>query len=241
MMKKQARIRNKEEGVRLRDGSINTEISWIQKYDPERYLLKGQSYLRAKRVFDLTFTFISAIGWIPLMLLAMLLLKHEYPSRKVFYKQLRTGKGGKRFWMYKFQTMVPNAEELKPALMHLNILEWPDFKIVDDPRVTKIGKILRKTSIDELPQMINIIKGEMSWVGPRPTSFAPDTYKIWQTERLEVTPGLTGLWQITRRGESEFKDRLLLDIAYIKHRCMLLDIDIMFRTVFSILQGRGVT
>jgi lipopolysaccharide/colanic/teichoic acid biosynthesis glycosyltransferase len=171
----------------------------------------------------------------------MIIVKHEYPERKIFYKQLRTGKGGKRFWMYKFQTMVPNADELKSSLMHLNTLEWPDFKIVDDPRVTKLGRVLRKTSIDEVPQIFNIIKGDMSWVGPRPTSFAPDTYKTWQTERLDVTPGLTGLWQITRRGESEFKERLLLDIAYIKHRCLPLDFEIIIRTVISIFKGKGVT
>jgi lipopolysaccharide/colanic/teichoic acid biosynthesis glycosyltransferase len=240
MMNKQTLARS-EKGVRLRDGSISEELAWIQKYEPEKRLLRGDNYLRAKRVFDLLLTLISAIGWVPLMLIAMFALKHEYPSRKVFYKQLRTGKGGKRFWMYKFQTMVPNADELKPSLMHLNILEWPDFKIVDDPRVTKVGKFMRKTSIDELPQMINIIKGDMSWVGPRPTSFAPDTYKIWQTERLDVQPGMTGLWQISHRGETEFKERLLIDIAYIQHRCMMLDIEIIFRTAFSIFQGKGVT
>lgn len=239
-MNKQTLARS-EKGVRLRDGSISEELAWIQKYEPEKRLLRGDNYLRAKRVFDLLLTLISAIGWVPLMLIAMFALKHEYPSRKVFYKQLRTGKGGKRFWMYKFQTMVPNADELKPSLMHLNILEWPDFKIVDDPRVTKVGKFMRKTSIDELPQMINIIKGDMSWVGPRPTSFAPDTYKIWQTERLDVQPGMTGLWQISHRGETEFKERLLIDIAYIQHRCMMLDIEIIFRTAFSIFQGKGVT
>jgi len=201
MVKKHSLARN-DWGVRLRDGSISEEIAWILKYDPEKRLLKGKYYLLAKRVFDLVLTLLAAVIWIPVMLIAILLLKCEYPSRKAFYKQLRTGKGGNRFWMYKFQTMVPNADELKPVLMHLNILEWPDFKIVDDPRVTKVGKILRKTSIDELPQMFNILKGEMSWVGPRPTSFSPETYKIWQTERLDVPPGLTCLWQITKLGES---------------------------------------
>lgn len=239
-MIKPATARN-ERGIRLRDGTFNQEIAWIEKYDPEKRLLRGENYIRAKRIFDLLLTGLSSVVWAPVMLLTMLIVKHEIPSRKIFYKQLRTGKGGKRFWMYKFQTMVPNADELKPALMHLNILEWPDFKIVDDPRVTKIGKILRKTSIDELPQIFNIIKGEMSWVGPRPTSFAPDTYKIWQTERLDVTPGLTGLWQITERGKSDFKERLLLDIAYIQHRCLMLDIEIIFRTVLAIFQGKGVT
>ncbi len=240
MMKNQTLARS-EKGIRLRDGSISEELAWIQKYDPEKRLLRGDRYLRAKRVFDLLLTLLSSIGWVPLMLITMLILKHEFPARKVFFKQLRTGKGGKRFWMYKFQTMVPNADELKPTLMHLNILEWPDFKILDDPRVTKIGKFLRKTSIDEIPQIFNIIKGEMSWVGPRPTSFAPDTYKVWQTERLDVQPGMTGLWQITHRGETEFKERLLIDIAYIQHCCLMLDIEIIFRTVLSIFQGKGVT
>ena len=104
--------------------------------------------------------------------------------------------------MFKFRTMVPNAEALKPALAHLNERPWPDFKITNDPRITRVGRILRQTSLDELPQLINVLKGEMSLVGPRPTSFAPSTYSFWHTYRLEVTPGITGLWQIkagTRR------------------------------------------
>ena len=180
-------------GFQLRDGSIREDIAWISKYDPDKCLLKGEYYLRAKRVFDLFLTLITAPIWGFLILITIFVTWHEYPSRKVFYKQLRTGQGGTRFWMYKFQTMVPNADELKPMLMHLNVLEWPDFKVPDDPRVTRVGKILRKTSIDELPQLLNVIKGEMSLVGPRPTSFSPDTYTIWQTERLDAPPGLTGL------------------------------------------------
>jgi len=240
MVKNQTLARDEYPTQRQED-TIYEEIAWIRKYDPEKRLLRGDSYLRAKRVFDLVLTLLSAVVWIPVMLVTILFLKLEYPLRSVFYRQLRTGKGGNRFWMYKFQTMVPNAEELKPTLMHLNILEWPDFKIVNDPRVTKVGRILRRTSIDELPQMFNIIKGEMSWVGPRPTSFSPETYKIWQTERLDVPPGLTGLWQITKRGESEFSERLLLDIAYIQHRCLMLDVEIILRTALSISKGKGVT
>lgn len=240
MVKNQTLARDEYPTQRQED-TIFEEIAWIRKYDPEKRLLRGESYLRAKRVFDLVLTLLSAVVWIPVMLVTILFLKHEYPLRGVFYRQLRTGKGGNRFWMYKFQTMVPNAEELKPTLMHLNILEWPDFKIVDDPRVTKVGRVLRRTSIDELPQMFNIIKGDMSWVGPRPTSFSPETYKIWQTERLDVPPGLTGLWQITKRGESEFSERLLLDIAYIQHRCLMLDVEIILRTALSVFQGKGVT
>lgn len=228
-------------GYSLRDGSIREDIAWISRFNPDKCLLRGENYLRAKRVFDLFLTLLFMPFWGMLILVTMIMVKHEFPSRKVFYKQLRTGRGGTRFWMYKFQTMVPNAEELKPTLMHLNVLEWPDFKVPDDPRVTRLGKFLRKTSIDELPQLWNVLKGEMSLVGPRPTSFSSETYKVWQTERLDVPPGVTGLWQITHRGESEFKERLLIDIAYMQHQCLHLDVEILFRTITSIFKGKGIT
>ena len=141
--------------------------------------------------------------------------------------------------MYKFRSMVPNAEALKEKYAHLNELQWPDFKITNDPRITKIGKILRKTSLDELPQLINVLKGDMSLVGPRPTSFGAETYKLWHTERLDVTPGLTGLWQIIGRASMEFDDRLRLDIAYIERRSIWMDINILFFTVFAVFKARG--
>jgi lipopolysaccharide/colanic/teichoic acid biosynthesis glycosyltransferase len=240
VVKKQNLLRSNRQVI-LEDGSVGKEISWIAKYDPDKVLLKKDAYLFIKRVFDITAVVISMVLTLPIILLLILLVKHEYPERSVFFKQLRTGQGGNRFWMYKFRTMVPNADELKPLLLHMNVLEWPDFKIPDDPRVTNLGKILRKTSLDELPQLLNVLKGEMSLVGPRPTSFSSETYKLWQTERLDVTPGLTGLWQITSRGESGFEKRLMLDIAYIQHRCMMLDIDILFRTFGAIFKGKGTT
>jgi lipopolysaccharide/colanic/teichoic acid biosynthesis glycosyltransferase len=230
-----------DQRINLLDGSIQKEISWVARFDPDDCLLRGKYYLWAKRIIDLTLILLSLPAAILVLLITMILVKHEYPNRKIFYKQLRTGRGGKRFWMYKFQTMVPNADALKPSLMHLNILEWPDFKVPDDPRVTKLGKFLRKTSLDELPQLLNVLKGEMSLVGPRPTSFSTETYKIWQTERLDVLPGMTGLWQISKRGESEFEERLQLDIAYIQHRCLKLDFVILFRTFTSIFKGMGIT
>ena len=152
---------------------------------------------------------------------------------------MRTGKGGRRFRMLKFRTMVPNAEVLKKELAHLNELQWPDFKITNDPRITRVGRILRKTSLDELPQLINVIRGEMSLVGPRPTSFAADTYDLWHTERLDVKPGLTGLWQIIGRGEMEFDERVRLDIEYIQRRCLRLDMQILAMTVLAVVQQRG--
>jgi lipopolysaccharide/colanic/teichoic acid biosynthesis glycosyltransferase len=135
--------------------------------------------------------------------------------------------------------MVKNAEELKLTYAHLNELTWPDFKITDDPRVTSIGRLLRKTSLDELPQIINVLKGDMSLVGPRPTSFEASTYDLWHTERLEVLPGITGLWQVNGRSDLDFDDRLGLDIAYIENQSLWLDIEILFRTVAAVFSQRG--
>jgi lipopolysaccharide/colanic/teichoic acid biosynthesis glycosyltransferase len=136
--------------------------------------------------------------------------------------------------------MVQNAEELKASLQHLNILPAPDFKIPDDPRITRVGKILRKTSLDELPQVLNVIRGEMSIVGPRPTSFAASTYDLWHSERLEVVPGITGLWQIKGRGTMTFDERLRLDIEYIERRSTRLDLQLMAQTALAVFKGSGV-
>jgi lipopolysaccharide/colanic/teichoic acid biosynthesis glycosyltransferase len=141
--------------------------------------------------------------------------------------------------MYKFRTMVPNAEELKAKYAHLNELKWPDFKITNDPRVTFLGRVLRKTSLDELPQLFNVLRGEMSLVGPRPTSFGAETYQLWHTERLDVIPGLTGLWQVEGRAHVEFDDRLRLDIAYIERASLWLDIVILFRTIAAVFMQKG--
>ncbi len=157
----------------------------------------------------------------------------------VLFRQQRTGRHGVRFGMYKFRTMVANAEELKASLAHLNILPPPDFKIIDDPRITRVGRFLRKTSFDELPQILNVIRGEMSIVGPRPTSFAASTYQLWHAERLEVTPGITGLWQVKGRNESTFDERLRLDVEYIQHMSPLLDLKIILLTFGSVINRSG--
>lgn len=212
---------------------------WIRKFNPEKRLLTGKSYLFAKRVFDLLLIVCSGPFWLPVIAIIWLLVTFTSPGAPAIFSQWRTGKGGNRFRMYKFRTMVPNAEELKVKYAHLNELKWPDFKITNDPRITKIGNFLRKTSLDEIPQIINIIKGEMSLVGPRPTSFGSETYKLWHTERLDVMPGLTGLWQIIGRSQLEFDDRLRLDITYIEHASLWLDINILFKTIFAVLKQRG--
>lgn len=220
-------------------GPAGPSYWWIEKINRDEVLFRGVSYQFAKRVMDLTLVLLAAPFILPVLLLIALLIKLESPNGPVIFIQNRTGKDGKRFKMYKFRSMVPNAEVLKNELAHLNELKWPDFKVANDPRVTRVGHILRTTSLDELPQLINVLRGDMSLVGPRPTSFAPETYDLWQTERLEVLPGITGLWQIMGRGETEFYERLRLDIAYIKHRCLWLDVQILFRTVFVVISRRG--
>lgn len=216
-----------------------SEEDWIKRFNPEKRLLTGRSYFIAKRSMDLFCVCLSSPFWLPLLVVIGLLIIVTSPGAPVMFTQWRTGKGGKRFRMYKFRSMVPNAEDLKMRYAHMNELQWPDFKITNDPRVTRIGKILRKTSLDELPQLLNVLKGEMSLVGPRPTSFGSETYKLWHTERLDVMPGLTGLWQIIGRAQLEFDDRLRLDITYIERASLWLDINILFRTVLAVFKQRG--
>jgi lipopolysaccharide/colanic/teichoic acid biosynthesis glycosyltransferase len=214
-------------------------ITWLEAFQPGRQIVRGRAYAIAKRALDLALITAMLPVLLPLFLLCALLIKIESPDGPVMFSQVRTGKGGRRFRMYKFRSMVPNAEELKKELMHRNELQWPDFKITNDPRVTRVGRVLRKTSLDELPQVLNVIKGDMSLVGPRPTSFAANTYALWQTERLDVVPGITGLWQIVGRGQTEFTDRLRLDIAYIERRSLWLDIQLLIRTATALIRARG--
>ena len=215
------------------------EEDWIKKFDPKKRILKGTAYLLTKRALDLLLVLITLPLWLPLNGIIALMIRITSPGAPVIFKQQRTGKGGRRFQMYKFRTMVPNAEELKSNYTHLNELQWPDFKITNDPRITPIGRFLRTTSLDELPQLFNVLRGEMSLVGPRPTSFGPETYKLWHTSRLDVMPGLTGLWQIIGRAQLEFDDRLRLDIAYIERASLWLDFNILFRTVLAVFESRG--
>jgi lipopolysaccharide/colanic/teichoic acid biosynthesis glycosyltransferase len=193
---------------------------------------------RLKRAVDISIVVLAA----PLVLILMLgcALAIRFDSRgPLWFSQDRTGRNGRRFRMYKFRTMVENAEELKASVAHLNVLAPPDFKIIDDPRVTRVGRFLRRSSLDELPQLLNILRGEMSIVGPRPTSFAPGTYRLWHARRLEIHPGLTGLWQVTSRNEASFDDRVRLDIYYARHASLALDLRIMVRTVSAVLRGSG--
>lgn len=195
-------------------------------------------YLVSKRLFDLAVCVLLLPVVVPLLVLCALaiLLDSRGP---VLIAQERTGRDGGRFRMYKFRTMVRNADELKAELAHLNVLPPPDFKIPNDPRITRVGRFLRQTSLDELPQLFNVLRGDMSLVGPRPTSFGPSTYSLWHTYRLEVRPGITGLWQVKGRNETTFDERLRLDIEYIEHRSFALDLKILLQTVPAVLRRSG--
>ncbi|MCJ7725501.1 MAG: sugar transferase [Acidimicrobiia bacterium] len=212
---------------------------WIDQFRPGEAWLTGNAYLTAKRIFDLVVVVAAAPLWLMAMALIALIIKIDDPSAPVVFVHTRAGRGGTSFKMRKFRTMVPNAEEMKQQLWHLNELEWPDFKITNDPRVTRPGRLLRKTSLDELPQLLNVVMGQMSLVGPRPTGATADQYDLWQTERLDVTPGVTGLWQLYGRATTLFDDRTRLDITYVQRRCLLMDVQILLRTVPAVLKAKG--
>ena len=212
------------------------EATWI--LTRPRVALFRPGYQRAKRLLDLGLC-VAVLPAAGLLMAACGLMIWLDDGGPILFRQMRTGRGGRRFRMYKFRTMVRNATELKQELLHLNEHSGPDFKLSEDPRVTRVGRFLRKSSLDELPQIWNVLKGDMSLVGPRPTSFPMDTYSLWQTERLEVLPGITGLWQVHGRSDIDFDDRVRLDIEYVERRSLLLDLQILLRTVTAVFRQEG--
>jgi lipopolysaccharide/colanic/teichoic acid biosynthesis glycosyltransferase len=158
----------------------------------------------------------------------------------ILFRQERCGMGGRPFRVLKFRTMVRDAEARKDQLRAQSVVAWPDFRLPDDPRVTRLGRMLRRTSLDELPQLVNILRGEMSLVGPRPTSFAASTYDLWQTERLAFRPGLTGPWQVWGRSQMDFPDRCRLEISFFRRRSMLAELRILLATVVIVVRRTGV-
>ncbi|CAG8863293.1 UDP-glucose:undecaprenyl-phosphate glucose-1-phosphate transferase [Pseudomonas fluorescens] len=178
----------------------------------------------------------------PLLLILATLVKRSSPG-PVFFIQKRTGYRGRTFGMYKFRTMVANAEDLKDSVRHLNKhgADAIDFKIDKDPRVTRIGSLLRRTSLDELPNLINVVTGDMRLVGPRPTSFNAYRYKDNHLARLSIYPGMTGLWQISGRSDIDFDQRVELDLSYINEQSLMLDLKILFKTPFKVFSGHGAS
>ncbi|WNB92501.1 sugar transferase [Bacillus sp. NEB1478] len=193
-------------------------------------------YLILKRILDIFGAFIGFISLSLVFIIVSILIKLEDPKGQVFFSQKRVGKHGKEFNMYKFRSMVSDAEIKLEELLKYNEISGAMFKMKEDPRVTRIGKLIRKTSIDELPQLWNVLKGEMSLVGPRPPlPREVEQYTDYHNQRLLVTPGCTGLWQISGRNNIGFEQMVELDLRYISKRNTLLDLKIIFKTFLVIL------
>ena len=200
---------------------------------------KQYLYRFLKRFFD---TILSALGLICLsplfLILAIWIMIDDFGSP--FYSQVRIGKNGRRFRMWKLRSMVKNADALKKELLAQNEIEGAMFKMKDDPRITRVGHFIRKYSLDELPQLFNVLKGDMSLVGPRPP--LPEEvaqYTDYQKQRLLVTPGCTGLWQVTVRNEADFDEMVDIDLNYIQQRGFMMDLWILVMTVKIMIKPNG--
>lgn len=200
---------------------------------------EGLTYKFSKRTLDIICSTLGLIILSPVLLVVSILIKLE-SNGPVIFSQKRVGLNGNEFKMYKFRSMVQNAEELKEKLAKQNEMSGPMFKMKDDPRVTKVGKFIRKTSIDEIPQLINVIKGDMSLVGPRP-SLPKEVAKFepWMLDRLNVKPGLTCYWQVSGRNNIDFEDWMKLDLQYVEDRSFLLDLKLIFKTFFVLFGDKN--
>lgn len=198
-----------------------------------------KSYELVKHILDIIFTILAFIMLSPVFLITAIAIKIDSKG-PIFYTQSRVGKNGKQFKMYKFRSMCSDADEMLQELHHLNEKDGPIFKISNDPRVTKIGRIIRKASIDELPQLFNILRGEMTIVGPRPPLIHEvEQYTPYQAQRLTVSPGLTCYWQINGRSELSFEEWVELDLKYINERGFITDLKIILKTIPVVLLGVG--
>ena len=220
---------------------IAQNAAWLNRFAYQSHSSR-MIYLFIKRVLDAAIVLSVTIVLLPILLLLVIVIFLDDPGSP-FYVQERTGYGGKRFKMYKFRTMYQNAAAMPAQRMVMADgtvrYLWPE-KTDKDPRITRVGRILRKTSLDELPQLYNVIVGDMSLVGPRPTSWQLDKYTLHQTERLTVRPGITGLWQVCARESKNFDERLLWDMRYIEKLSLSLDLQILWRTVAQVFSKGGV-
>ena len=213
-----------------------------------------RAYTVLKRVLDLCASLLALIILSPLIAVIVLVIKLESRGPAIF-SHLRPGKYGKEFRFFKFRSMYFDAEEKRADLKDMNEMEGPIFKIEDDPRITPFGRLLRRSSLDELPQLVNILRGEMSLVGPRPLVRedveAPmnpvqnndeereHLYSLWAERRLEVLPGLTGLWQVSGRNELPLEGWIENDLKYVEERSFVLDLKILLKTIPVVLSGKG--
>jgi len=205
----------------------------------EAPVARGFYLLVGKRALDIVGAVLGLVLASPLLLVAAVLIKLESRG-PVFYRSTRIGKGARPFPFFKLRSMVDGADQHRHALSHLNETDGPVFKIAADPRVTRVGRLLRVTSVDEIPQLWNVLRGEMSLVGPRPP-IAEEVmqYEPWQLRRLDVVPGITCLWQISGRSRIGFQEWMRLDLEYIRHRSFWLDLKILIRTIPAVLSREG--
>lgn len=216
--------------------------SQSESAEPEITIYEKPVYLAVKRCFDIVFSLLCIIVFTIPILFVMLLIVIDSPGASPIYTQYRVGKNGRVFKFYKLRSMVPEADQMLDSLLDQNEMEGPAFKISNDPRITRVGRVLRKTCIDELPQLWNILKGDMSFVGPRPPlPREVEQYNDFQRNRLSVVPGLTCYWQIQpNRNSLTFDKWLELDLKYIEERNVKTDLMIIFKTVGAVLKMEGV-
>lgn len=220
---------------------MKREHADVNYYENTDVILKKDSktYLALKRVIDIVGSIAALIVLLPLLLIVMLLVKLDSKGPALFV-QKRYGKDGKLFNMYKFRSMCMDAEEKLEQIQHMNEADGLMFKIKADPRLTRLGRFIRRTSIDELPQLLNVLKGEMSLVGPRPPlPNEVEKYSERHKLRLTVKPGLTGLWQISGRSNLGFEDMVRLDLKYITERNLFYDLKIIIKTVPVVFKSYG--
>lgn len=201
---------------------------------------RGPGYWLVKRALDVVIASAVLVVITPVLIVIAVLIAIDEPRAPIVFRQRRCGKGGRSFYLYKFRTMVKDADAMKEQLRALSSVPWPDFRLENDPRVTRIGRFLRRSSLDELPQLLNVIRGDMTLVGPRPTSFSADTYDLWNTGRLDFRPGLTGPWQVWGRDSMDFDERCRLEISYFRRPSLLRDLRVMVATVGVLVRRTGV-
>lgn len=202
---------------------------------------KKYLYTGIKRIIDLVVAIIGLCLLFPLFLIIAIVIKVEDSEGTILYSHMRLGEGGRMIPVYKFRSMYKNAEQMIESFTEEQKREYTEnFKLKDDPRITKVGKFLRKTSLDELPQLVNVIKGEMAIVGPRPIVQAElEKYSGYEELFLSVKPGLTGMWQAFGRSDTTYQERVNLDVEYILNQSLILDFKIILYTIISVLKGKG--
>ncbi|WP_419955139.1 sugar transferase [Neobacillus niacini] len=218
----------------------NQDVAFLDNQKAKVNVNDGKFYLLTKRMIDIMGALFGIFFLSLLFIVIGILIKIEDPKGKILFSQKRVGLNGKEFKMYKFRSMVWNAEEKLAELLKFNEVSGAMFKMKDDPRITKVGKFIRRTSIDELPQLFNVLKGDMSLVGPRPPlPREVAEYSDSDKQRLLVTPGCTGLWQVSGRNSLGFEEMVELDLKYIQKRSLFVDISIILRTVLVLLGSKN--